>query len=165
MYQRFSKIVLVMAVSLGLLACATVEKLERQQEQQLIDSGATRLSREQVIEHLSGKTQQWENGGAYFISDGTVYVKFAGKVYSERNWIVDDTGRVCIKFPEGTVSSCSRYFDMNGKIWVITLEIFGEKLLAARPFRIRRDGSIDVTDKSIYGGPDTVLEGNRLSEM
>jgi len=165
MYQRISKLLLVIAVSAGLLACATVAKLERQQEQQLIDAGATVLSRQQVIEYLSGKTQQWENGGAYFRPDGVVYVKFGGKVYPERTWVTDNTGRVCIKFPDGSSSSCSRYFDYKGDVWVITLEIFGEKLSAARAFSVRQDGSIDVTDSSISGGPSTVLEGNRLSEM
>jgi hypothetical protein len=165
MYQRISKILLVIAVSVGLLACVTVDKMERQQEQQLVNAGASPLSRDQVIAYLSGKTQQWENGGAYFLPDGTVYVKFAGKVYPERTWVADDSGRVCVKFPDGSNSSCSRYFDRNGKIWVITLEIFGEKLSGVRSFRVRQDGSIDPTDKSISGGPDTVLEGNRLSEM
>jgi hypothetical protein len=165
MYQRISKIILVIAMSVGLLACATVEKLERQQEQQLVDAGATVLSRQQVTTYLSGKTQQWENGGAYFRPDGVVYVKFGGKVYPERSWIADDTGQVCIKFPDGANSSCSRYFDYDGDTWVITLEIFGEKLSGARAFSVRRDGSIDATDNSISGGPSTVLEGNRLSEM
>lgn len=165
MYQRISKYLIIVTVSLGLLACATVDKLERQQEQQLIDDGANRLSREQVIEHLSGNTQQWENGGAYFLPNGTVYVKFGGKTYPKRNWVVDGTGRVCIQLPDGSNTSCSRYFDYNGKVWVITLEIFGEKLSAARAFRVRRDGSIDPSDKSISGGPDTILEGNQLSKM
>ena len=165
MYQNILKILLVVAVSVGLLACATVDKLERQQEQQLIDAGATVLSRQQVIDYLSGKTQEWENGGAYFRPDGVVYVKFGGKVYPERTWIADGTGQVCVVLPDGANSSCSRYFDYNGDIWVITLEIFGEKLSGARAFSVRRDGSIDATDNSISGGPSTVLEGNRLSEM
>lgn len=165
MYQSTSKILLVIAVSVGLLACATVDKLERQQERQLIDAGATVLSRQQIVEYLSGKTQEWENGGAYFRPDGVVYVKFGGKVYPERTWVVDNTGSVCIKFPDGSSSSCSRYFDYEGDVWVITLEIFGEKLSGARAFSVARDGSIDARDSSISGGPSTVLEGNRLSEM
>lgn len=165
MYQRLSKILLVIAVPVGLMACTTVGKLERQQEQQLIDAGATVLGRQQVVEYLSGKTQEWENGGAYFRPDGVVYVKFGGKVYPERIWVADNTGQVCIKMPDGANSSCSRYFNYNEDIWVITLEIFGEKLSQARAFSVRRDGSIDATDSSISGGPSTVLEGNRLSEM
>jgi len=165
MYQSILKILLVIAVSVGLLACATVDKLERQQEQQLIDAGATVLNREQVVEFLSGNTQQWDNGGAYFRPDGVVYVKFGGKIFPERTWVADDNGRVCIVFPDGSSSSCSRYFDYDGDTWVITLEIFGEKMSGARAFSVRRDGSIDPTDNSISGGPSVVLEGNRLSEM
>lgn len=165
MYQRISKILVIITVSFGLLACATIGKIERQQEQQLLDAGATRLNAEQVTAYLSGKTQVWDNGGAYFLPNGTVYVKFGGKVYPERRWVVESNGKVCVQFLDGSNSSCSSYFDKDGKVWVITLEIFGEKLSSIRSFRVRQDGSIDASDKSIHGGPDEVLEGNRLSEI
>lgn len=165
MYLRISKILLVVAVSFGLLACATTSKYERQQEQQLLNAGAKRLGTDEVTTYLSGKTQVWDNGGAYFLPNGTVYVKWGGKVFPERSWIVDDNGKVCVQFPDGRNSSCSSYFDLDGKVWVVTLEIFGERLSDVRSFRVRRDGSVDAADKSIHGGPDEVMEGNRLSEI
>ena len=80
MYQKISKLLIVMTVSLGLLACAIAgSKLE----QQLMSDGAVRLNPAQVTDHLSGNTQVWTRGGsgAYFLPDGTVYVKFDGKTY------------------------------------------------------------------------------------
>lgn len=165
MYQRILKILLITTVSVGLLACATTAKYERQQEKQLLNAGATRLGPEQVTAYLSGKTQVWDNGGAYFLPNGTVYVKWGGKVFPERRWIVDNRGKVCVQFLDGRNSSCSTYFDLDGKVWVVTLEIFGERLSDVRSFKVRRDGSVDADDKSIHGGPDEVMEGNRLAEI
>lgn len=161
MYQRISRQLFIAALCLGLLACATSNPLEKQ----LRDQGATRLDAGQVRTHLSGKTQQWENGGAYFQADGTVYVKFAGKLYPERIWTVDDSGRTCIAFRDGFNTSCSVYYRYRDEIWVVTTEIFGEPQRPERPYRYRRDGSIDSDDRSIHGGPDTVLDGNRLDDI
>lgn len=131
-----------MIVSFGLLACATGTTFEKKLQQE----GAKRMNPEQVTTHLAGKTQKWNNGGAYFNSDGTVLVKFGGKVYPKRTWTVDDDGKVCILLPNGYVTSCSAYFDKDGKVWVVNLEIFGEA-------------------QQTEGGLDTVLEGNQLSAI
>lgn len=56
MYLRISKILLVLAVSFGLLACATTGQYEQQQEQQLLKAGAKRLGLDEVTAYLSGKT-------------------------------------------------------------------------------------------------------------
>lgn len=161
LYQKLSKLFLVAAVLLALAACASTHLREKQ----LINSGAKRMNAEQVTEYLSGNTQQWENGGAYFLPDGAVYVKWGGKVYPERRWVVDDDGRVCIVFLDGVKSSCSSYFMFDGKVWVVTLEIFGEAVAIDRPIRTNIDGSVDPTEKSVHGGPDTILKGNRLDEV
>lgn len=152
---------MVAAVALTLAACASMQLREKQ----LINSGAKRLDAEQVSEYLSGNTQQWENGGAYFVPDGAVYVKWGGKVYPERRWVVDDDGKVCIEFLDGAKSSCSTYFRLDGQVWVVTLEIFGEALATERPFRSNIDGSVDPVDKSVHGGLDKILPGNRLDEV
>lgn len=78
---------------------------------------------------------------------------------------LDYDGKACIVFLDGAKSSCSSYFMMDGKVWVITLEIFGEALVRERPFKTYIDGSVDPADKSIHGGPDTILEGNRLADI
>lgn len=160
-YQHLSKSALVFAVVFALAACTSKHLLEKQ----LVNNGAERMNAEEVTRYLSGNTQQWDNGGAYFLPDGAVYVKWGGKIYPERKWVVDDDGKVCILFLDGAKSSCSSYFRLDGKVWVITLEIFGEALASERPFRTYIDGSVDPADKSIHGGPDTILEGNRLDEV
>lgn len=144
MYQRISKLLLIFAMSYALLSCAISTS---PMEQELINEGGTRLTAEQVRKHLAGKTQAWSNGGAYFVPDGTVYVKYEGRIYPKRTWTVDDNGRVCIAFPDGLVSSCSAYFYKDGEVWVVTLEIFGEEQRSA-------------------AAPDSdVREGNRLDEL
>lgn len=160
MYRGIFKLALVAVVAAGLIGCGTKNLLEKQ----LIDEGARRLSGDQVRDHLSGKTQQWDNGGAYFRDDGVVYVKWAGKIYPERRWQVEDDGKACIYFPDGMKTSCSVYYDYNGETWVVTLEVFGEQLVVEQPYRYRRDGSIDAGG-TVFGGPDKVVDGNRLDEM
>lgn len=145
MYRRISKILIVVAVSLGLLACALAGS---QLERRLKSEGAVQLNAAQVTDHLSGNTQVWTHGGsgAYFLPDGTVYVKYEGKVYPLRTWTVDRDGKVCIAFPNGFVSSCSVYFYKGDEVYYVTLEIMG------------------VPQES-DGGPDTIMEGDRLSEI
>jgi hypothetical protein len=148
-------------VSLGLLACATKNALERSLE----NEGATRLTKDQVTTYLAGNTQQWQNGGAYFRSDGVVYVKWGGKIYPERTWTVYDNGKTCIVFPDGRRSSCSAYYDLKGTIWSVTLEVFGEELVDADPQVPEFDGSIQAGQGGVQGGPDKILKGNRLSDI
>ncbi len=113
-----------------------------------MSEGATRLNSAQVTDHLSGNTQVWTTpgSGAYFLADGTVYVKFEGRTYPLRTWTVDDDGKVCIAFPNGFVSSCSVYYYKGDTVWYVTLEIMGVA---------------QETD----GGPDTIVEGNQLSSI
>ena len=75
-----------------------------------------------------------------------MYVKYDGKVYPLRTWTVDDRGKVCVAFPNGFVSSCSVYYYKDGAVWYVTLEIMGVPQVAD-------------------GGPDTILDGNRLEEL
>jgi len=122
MYQRISKVLLVIAATYGLMSCAITSS---PMEKKLMADGATALTSEQVVQHLGGKTQVWSNGGAYFDRDGSVIVKFEGKVFPVRIWKINDN-KVCILLPDGFVTSCSSYYLKDGKVWVVTLEIFGE---------------------------------------
>lgn len=145
MYYKVSKILIIVTMSFGMLACSIAgSKLE----QQLIAEGATRLNPAQVTDYLSGNTQVFTtpSSGAYFLPDGTVYVKFAGRTYPLRTWTVDSNGKVCIAFPNGFVSSCSVYYYKDDKVHYVTLEIMGEP-------------------QTSDGGPDNILEGNRLSDI
>ncbi len=161
MYQGITKLFIVLFVSLAVSACATKNVLEKQ----IISQGGKQLNAEQARAHLSGKTQRWADGGAYFNPNGSVYVKFGGKIFPERIWTVDDDGKVCIAFRDGFKTSCSTYYRYEGKVWVVTLEVFGENLIQERPFRFRRDGTIDPEEGSVHGGPDDIVDGNRLADL
>ena len=144
MYQRISKTFLIILFTYGLIACATVTT---QREAELLSDSATRMNKEQVYNHLVGKTQVWSEGGAYFDPDGSVIVKFAGKFYPKRKWTVDDDGIESILLPDGYVTSRSSYFLKDGKVWVVNLEIFGEA-------------------QNTAGGVDSdVREGNVLADL
>lgn len=165
MQQKFWNLLAIAAIASALQACATLGG-SHPMSQQMLNEGAERLTREQVIEHLAGKTQVWASGGAYFEPDGDVYVKWEGRIYPRREWSADDNGRVCIAFPDQErrgafrtteirtapesstfVSSCSEYFRKDGEVWVVTLEIFGEKQ--------QTPGAVD----------SDVRDGNRLADL
>lgn len=145
MYRRISKVLAVITVSFGLLACTVAGS---QLEKRLMSEGAVQLNPAQVTDHLSGNTQVWttSGSGAYFLPDGTVYVKFEGRTYPLRTWTVDKNGKVCIAFPNGFVSSCSVYYYKDDVVWYVTLEIMGQA-------------------EEMNGGPDTIMPGNKLSEI
>ena len=145
MEKRAAKLVVVFTVSFYLLACAATPK-PGLLEQWLISAEAERLNAEQARSHLSGNTQEWANGGAYFHPDGKVDTRWAVYSYPGNSWSVDENGRVCIKNPEGFTTSCSVYYDNNGTIWFVTVEVFGEP--------VNNDG-----------GPDVIFEGNVLEYL
>ena len=166
MHQRILKLLTIAAVAVGLQACATTLGFKHPMSEQMLSEGAERLSRDQVIQHLAGKTQVWSSGGAYFDPDGNVYVKWEGRIYPRRVWTVDERGRACISFPEqerrgafrstqierapasgAFASSCSDYFRKDGEVWVVTVEIFG--------VRQQSPGAID----------SDVRDGNQLADL
>ena len=144
MHQSILKYLTIIVIAIALQACATGRT--HPASQKLIDEGATQLNPEEVVGHLSGNTQVWAEGGAYFSPDGGLYVKWQGKIFPERNWAVDNNGRVCIAEPTGRVTSCSEYFLKDGKVWAVTLEVFGEST-------------------NIKPGEDKIRKGNVLSDL
>lgn len=115
-------------------------------EERITNDGAVRLDREQATAHLSGKTQQWANGGAYFHPDGRLDYIWEGKEFSNFSWDVSRKGLVCIQRPDGFNTSCSLYFAYKDTVWTVVTEVFGER-------------------RQFFGGPDTVVDGNQLSEL
>ncbi len=165
MHYRMMKLLTILVVAIGLQACTTLG-VNHPVSLQMMSDGAERLNRDQVIEHLAGKTQVWSSGGAYFQPDGDVYVKWEGKIFPRRVWSADDRGRVCISFPEqerrgafraeqiertpasgSFASSCSEYFRKDGEVWVVTVEVFG--------VRQQTPGAID----------SDVRDGNQLADL
>lgn len=118
----------------------------RSLKERIASEGGVLLTKSEVVEHLSGNTQQWSNGGAYFSPDGRMDFIWEGNVFLDNHWKVRGEGRVCITNSEGFTTSCSLYFKHKGEIWTVVTEEFGE----------RRD---------FFGGPDTVLVGKQLDDL
>ena len=115
-------------------------------EEKIISDGARQLNAAGVKAHLSGKTQQWSNGGAYYHPDGALDFIWEGKGFYDYTWEADRDGLVCIRNPDGFTTSCSLYFDYQDTVWTVVIEVFGEQ-------------------QNFFGGPDTVSSGNRLSDL
>lgn len=57
----------MLILAVGTAACVTVVSLT--DEESLTKAGATRLNPEQVKAHVTGKTEVWDRGGAYYMED------------------------------------------------------------------------------------------------
>lgn len=143
MYQRISKIVLIVAVAFGLLACATGKMTL---EDKVVADGAVRMGPAEVTEYLAGNTQVWSNGGAYFHENGRLDFIWDGQRFFHYSWVTRDDGQACIKNQIGFTTSCSAYFRHKGEIWTVVTEEFGEL-------------------RTEFGGPDTIREGNVLLDL
>jgi hypothetical protein len=143
MYQRISKIVLIVAVAFGLLACATGKMT---MEEQVVADGAVRMGPGEVTEYLAGNTEEWSNGGAYFNKNGRLDFIWDGQRFFNYSWAARDDGQVCIKNQTGFTTSCTAYFKYQGIVWAVIKEEFGEL-------------------RTNFGGPNTLREGNALLDL
>ena len=143
MYQRIFKILLIIGVTLGLMACATGKTTL---EEKVVADGAARMGPTEVTEYLSGNTQEWSNGGAYFHENGRLDFIWDGQRFFHYTWAARSDGQICIKNQVGFTTSCSAYFKHQGIIWTVITEEFGEL-------------------RTEFGGPDTVLDGNVLLDL
>ena len=101
---------LIMIVTLGLSACASMEE-------KMMEAGATRLDGAQATAFISGKTEKWTKGGAYYNPNGTLEAIWKGGKISGP-YTVDPDGTVCYKV--GTWKKyCQIYMDENGTITLI----------------------------------------------
>jgi len=105
---------LILAVNVS--ACVTVSGLT--DEEALTKAGATRLNAAQVKDHVTDKTEEWHRGGAYYMADGKLRVKWR-KVYSDGSWEVSDDGVLCYQIPRWE-KRCHIY--MNHEDEIIVLE-------------------------------------------
>lgn len=107
MTKRF--LILILAVSAS--ACATVSGIS--DEVALTEAGATRLNPAQVKAHVTGKTEEWHRGGAYYMEDGQLRVKWR-KAYSNGSWEVSEDGTLCYQIPHWE-KSCHFYMNYEGQ--------------------------------------------------
>jgi hypothetical protein len=143
MYRRILKTLLTVAVAFGLLACATGKMTL---EDKVVAEGAVRMTAAEVTEYLAGNTQEWSNGGAYYHENGRLDFIWDGQQFFNYTWAARKDGQVCIKNQVGFTTSCSAYFKHQGIIWTVITEEFGEL-------------------RTEFGGPDTLLEGNKLLDL
>jgi hypothetical protein len=116
METKIVKRFLILIIVIGVSACVTVSGTP--DEEALTEAGATRLSPAQVKAHVTGKTEVWSHGGAYYMEDGKLRVIWR-KVYSNGSWEVSDDGTLCYQVPHWE-KRC--HFYMNHEDRIIVLE-------------------------------------------
>jgi len=99
----------------ALAACATTGGPS--DEEILLAAGATRLSGAEVEARLTGKTEEWLRGGAFYRDDGSIRVKWR-KVYSNGSWEVSSDGVLCYQVPHWD-RRCHFYMDRDGEILLL----------------------------------------------
>ena len=107
MFKSKVNLALVMIVTLGLSACASME-------QKMMEAGATRLNGTQATAHIAGNTEKWSKGGGYYNPDGTLEVIWEDAELSGPYTVADD-GNVCYKV-ETWGKLCHFYMNDNGTI-------------------------------------------------
>jgi hypothetical protein len=86
-------------------------------EEILLEAGATRLSGDEVKARVTGKTEEWLRGGAYYRDDGSIRVKWR-KVYSSGSWQVTTDGELCYEVPRWD-RRCHSYLNRDGQILML----------------------------------------------
>jgi len=122
MLRKISILVFVSVVALSVSGCETIEVeclLECMTSgEKPIEDGATRLSKDQVKTHISGKTEVWFKGGAYYSPDGELKVKWR-KAWNTGAWKVSAEGEVCTTLPK-LGSPCYHYMNNAGAITMVS---------------------------------------------
>ncbi len=91
----------------------------------LLDT-ATRFTADELSAYIAGKTQVWDQGGAYYAEDGSLETLWAGDRDSG-TWSVTDDGALCWHIASWGTLECEAYFH-NGDVISATYE--GETFLA-----------------------------------
>ena len=116
MQTKMTKRFLILFLAVGTSACITVSGTS--DEEGLTLAGATRLNPAQVKAHVTGKTEEWDRGGAYYMEDGQLRVIWR-KVFSNGSWEVSDDGTLCYQVPRWE-KRC--HFYMNYEDQTVVLE-------------------------------------------
>jgi hypothetical protein len=116
------KLVLVLVVTLAISACVVLEDTCisgcMAGEKSIINAEATRLTRDQVIAHVSSRTEVWWKGGGYYNPNGDLRVKWR-KAWDTGTWTVSADGEVCNDIPK-LGRHCHYYMDNAGAITMVS---------------------------------------------
>ncbi len=113
--SKITNHLLVLILAAGVSACVTVSGTS--DEVALTEAGATRLNPAQVKAHVTGQTEEWDRGGAYYMEDGKLKVIWR-KVFSNGSWEVSDDGTLCYQVPRWE-KRCHFYMNHEGAIIVL----------------------------------------------
>jgi len=103
----------------------------------MVESGAVRLGPEEVMAYVSGKTEQWVHGGAYYHDSGRLEVKWR-KVNYKTFWEVGADGTLCYQ-----------------------LDTWGRRC----HFYMKKDEEIYMLEEGINIGARDIYDGNRLQNI
>lgn len=120
MLSKTFKLLLFILAALVAPACETVRECSPNclsDEQILAKTGAQRLTPEQVRAHVSGKTEDWIHGGAYYHADGRLDARWL-KVGYQGSWEVSADGVLCYDLPKWQ-RRCHFYMDRAGEIYLL----------------------------------------------
>ena len=86
-------------------------------EEILAQAGAVRLTPNQVKRRVLGNTEEWIHGGAYYVREGELEVKWR-KVRYKGSWEVSDDGTLCYQLPRWE-KRCHFYMDQEGAVYLL----------------------------------------------
>ena len=102
-------LLIVSVITFGMTACDN-------EEQRMLDAGATRLTMEEVAEHISGNTEKWSRGGGYYHPNGNLDVIWEDAITSGK-YTIDANGVVCTTTYR---VSCHYYMKYKGDVILIS---------------------------------------------
>ena len=86
-------------------------------EEVLLEEGAVRLTPDQVRARNDDITEEWRHGGAYYLADGNIRVRWK-KVLYNGVWEVEADGSVCYKL-RNWQRRCHFYMDKAGEVYLL----------------------------------------------
>jgi len=115
------KLMLLLVLTLLASACETIQTCWGINcpidEETLVQTGAVRLTSDQVRARVAGNTEEWTHGGAFYHSDGKLDVKWR-KVKYKTTWDVNADGELCYQFSKWE-QRCHYYMDRAGEIYLV----------------------------------------------
>jgi len=120
LFWKGLKIVLAFVLVLLAAACTPARECPpycASDEEILTQAGAVRLTPEQVRALVSGYTEDWIHGGAYYHADGELEVKWR-KVRYRTTWTISDDGKICYQL-KNWQRRCHFYMQHEGEILML----------------------------------------------
>jgi hypothetical protein len=116
---------LSLCLSMVSAAQAARDKYFGMKPDKLVAAGASYLSRGEVVNLLTGRTELWDTGGkAYYGPGGKLSLRFRDGVLAEGSWKVSGNGTMCTMVSAAIPGSnyCHRYIRYNGKVYYVWLD-------------------------------------------